>query len=414
MMRKLAIVLSLILLFSLTALGLDPRSNPALIQWDQHLLLFMNADADVSIRQNLITVEDWNNFFDGATITFDKSRMNILAGDLTALLPLNAYADAGIRIGNIRLGLDVFTESKFAFSMPSEIVDLLFEGITVGEHYASGTFLEGWTTVGAGVIAGLNLGRIKLGANVSAFIPLINVVESDLEFSYNSSTETASVEANLSAYTRILSAVDPFNLEAELENIRNDFQTFVNEYAGIKLDIGIAYGDKYPLWGVGVRNITLKPGKALYAFEANANAAVTATLPSVEDATYTYDYSVASSTLTEPEESSIPMEFTGFLTFPMGLINLTLNGSYSPGSASSSDSYAIEATAWLPWKLLPISLSYGYESSGYYRKAASIGLNLHFISILLEGYVVSKQPLDLDPSLTPLSGGVSLRFSLGI
>jgi|GEM_PF-2350549 len=411
MMRKVTL-LSIVILTSLIALGLTVQSNPALIQWDHHWLFFGNVGLNASLKQNFITVEDWNNFFEGATITIDEKRLDVISGNLTVSLPVDANVNVGFRLGKLRLVADAYVENRIGMTLPSDVAKLLLEGIKIGEYSASGPFFEGWSIAGAGLLLGMNVGKLKLGVNTSAYVTIFDVIDSNLEFSYVSSTETASIYGDLSAGARVLSALDPFNFETELGALLDDPQSFLNDYAGIKMDVGVAYGDGYPLWGIGVRNIVLKPAKARFSFDVEASAEASVTMPYVEDASYTYDYSVASSTLAEPVETTIPIELTGFVTLPLGSLNLTLSGSYLVGT-DSSNAYTLEATAWLPWKLLPISVSYGYDSNGYYRKAASIGLNLHVVSLVLEGHVVSKQPLDTDPEKTPLSGGISLNFALG-
>ncbi|RKX45852.1 MAG: hypothetical protein DRP27_03000 [Thermotogae bacterium] len=410
-MKKVAL-LSMVVLMSLMAQGLTVQSNPALIQWDHHRFFFGGVGLNASLRQNFITVEDWNNFFEGATITIDEERLGVISDDLAVSLPVDANVNVGFRLGELRLMAGAYVENRIGVTLPSDVAKLLLEGIKIGEYEASEPFFEGWTIAGAGLLLGMNVGKLKLGVNTSAYFTILDVIDSNFEFSYVSSTETARIRGDLSASVHALSAFNPFNFETELEALLDDPQSFLNDYAGIKMDVGVAYGDGYPLWGIGIRNIVLKPAKARFTFDAEVSAEASVTMPYVEDASYTYDYYAASSTLTEPVETTIPMELTGFVTLPLGSLNLTLSGSYLIGTASSN-AYTLEATAWIPWKLLPIGLSYGYDSNGYYRKAASLGLNLHVVSLVLEGYVVSKQPLDIDPEKTPLSGGISLNFALG-
>lgn len=410
-MKKVAL-LSMVVLMSLMAQGLTVQSNPALIQWDHHRFFFGGVGLNASLRQNFITVEDWNNFFEGATITIDEERLGVISDDLAVSLPVDANVNVGFRLGELRLMAGAYVENRIGVTLPSDVAKLLLEGIAIGEYEASEPFFEGWTIAGAGLLLGMNVGKLKLGVNTSAYFTILDVIDSNFEFSYVSSTETARIRGDLSASVHALSAFNPFNFETELEALLDDPQSFLNDYAGIKMDVGVAYGDGYPLWGIGIRNIVLKPAKARFTFDAEVSAEASVTMPYVEDASYTYDYYAASSTLTEPVETTIPMELTGFVTLPLGSLNLTLSGSYLIGTASSN-AYTLEATAWIPWKLLPIGLSYGYDSNGYYRKAASLGLNLHVVSLVLEGYVVSKQPLDIDPEKTPLSGGISLNFALG-
>jgi len=410
-MKKVAL-LSMVVLMSLMAQGLTVQSNPALIQWDHHRFFFGGVGLNASLRQNFITVEDWNNFFEGATITIDEERLGVISNDLAVSLPVDANVNVGFRLGELRLMAGAYVENRIGVTLPSDVAKLLLEGIKIGEYEASEPFFEGWTIAGAGLLLGMNVGKLKLGVNTSAYFTILDVIDSNFEFSYVSSTETARIRGDLSASVHALSAFNPFNFETELEALLDDPQSFLNDYAGIKMDVGVAYGDGYPLWGIGIRNIVLKPAKARFTFDAEVSAEASVTMPYVEDASYTYDYYAASSTLTEPVETTIPMELTGFVTLPLGSLNLTLSGSYLIGTASSN-AYTLEATAWIPWKLLPIGLSYGYDSNGYYRKAASLGLNLHVVSLVLEGYVVSKQPLDIDPEKTPLSGGISLNFALG-
>jgi len=410
-MKKVAL-LSMVVLMSLMAQGLTVQSNPALIQWDHHGFFFGGVGLNASLRQNFITVEDWNNFFEGATITIDKERLGVISDDLAVSLPVDANVNVGFRLGELRLMAGAYVENRIGVTLPSDVAKLLLEGIKIGEYEASEPFFEGWTIAGAGLLLGMNVGKLKLGVNTSAYFTILDVIDSNFEFSYVSSTETARIHGDLSASVHALSAFNLFNFETELEALLDDPQSFLNDYAGIKMDVGVAYGNGYPLWGIGIRNIVLKPAKARFTFDAEVSAEASVTMPYVEDASCTYDYYAASSTLTEPVETTIPMELTGFVTLPLGSLNLTLSGSYLIGTASSN-AYTLEATAWIPWKLLPISLSYGYDSNGYYRKAASLGLNLHVVSLVLEGYVVSKQPLDIDPEKTPLSGGISLNFALG-
>jgi len=409
---KKVVLLSMVVLMSLMAQGLTVQSNPALIQWDHHRFFFGGVGLNASLRQNFITVEDWNNFFEGATITIDEERLGVISDDLAVSLPVDANVNVGFRLGELRLMAGAYVENRIGVTLPSDVAKLLLEGLKIGEYEASEPFFEGWTIAGAGLLLGMNVGKLKLGVNTSAYFTILDVIDSNFEFSYVSSTETARIRGDLSASVHALSAFNPFNFETELEALLDDPQSFLNDYAGIKMDVGVAYGDGYPLWGIGIRNIVLKPAKARFTFDAEVSAEASVTMPYVEDASYTYDYYAASSTLTEPVETTIPMELTGFVTLPLGSLNLTLSGSYLIGTASSN-AYTLEATAWIPWKLLPIGLSYGYDSNGYYRKAASLGLNLHVVSLVLEGYVVSKQPLDIDPEKTPLSGGISLNFALG-
>lgn len=412
-MKKVAL-LSMVILMSLITLGLTVQSNPALIQWNHHRFFFSGVGLNASLRQNFITVEDWNNFVEGATITIDEERLGVISDDLAASLPVDANVNVGFRFGELRLMAGTYVENRIGVSLPSDVAKLLLEGIKIGEYEASEPLFEGWSIAGAGVLLGMNAGKLKLGVNTSAYLPILNVIDSNFGFSYVSSTETARIHGNLSANVHALSAFDLSDFESELKALLDDPQSFLNnyDYAGIKMDVGVAYGDVYPFWGIGIRNIVLKPAKARFRLDAEVNAEASVTMPYVEDASYTYDYYAASSTLAEPVETTIPMELTGFVTLPLGSLNLTLSGSYLIGIASSKP-YTLEATAWIPWKLLPISLSYGYDSNGYYRKAASLGLNLHVVSLALEGYVVSKQPLDIDPEKTPLSGGISLNLALG-
>jgi hypothetical protein len=277
---KRLIVLGLLLIVPLTSvLAEAPRSwnhhtNPALLSVRNRRLIEIGVSEQMGAGNNYFTAKEL--FVPNLVLDITKISEELGENDLRFAMMTSGESHAVISLVGISAGWYASVDGTISGGIPSSLLALLAEGNTMGEKLSDKSPVIGRVFADVGVYAGLRWQRQwHFGMKVGAFAPLLYTDPDSgigFEFSTDKNTGTTTLDAglNMTAY----SALNYDDLQIESPD---DLLAYMN---GRKIDLGVIRADgRWPLYGVNLSGITLKPAVVDTKMEVNATASLSVNNP---------------------------------------------------------------------------------------------------------------------------------------
>ncbi len=410
-MRK--IIISLIFLFSIYAFStvLSPfgiLGNPALLKEDGTFLLKISPVVDIQFGQNILTIENLNALLNEEEIVISPETMqHAIQNGISFGIPINIAAYAHLNLFGLRLIPYATIDGALNLKLPKTFSQILFGNEPTIEANLEDT-VENFMKSNLRFSAGGNIFLGDFFVNGSVFIPLAYTYSDNTyaHAQYTSSASPAYANLNVDMRLSLLSGIDLQNLGDKLQNpedLIDEVQKLIENDAGI--NIGFGYGNDR--FGFAIKDITIKPAKAMYGTELLVNAYAWYEAEATDityDATYTVSEPMFFKLLEAIEVSDSPKITVYFKN--NGFLMWGISGMY----ALDGD-WAAKVYAGLNLGILQAYYAFGAFPI-YYTHTIGLGFNLGLLNgdLQLTSTVNSLNPLG---STTP-GFGISLRVAGGL
>ncbi|MGQ9856400.1 MAG: hypothetical protein ACUVQF_06655 [Fervidobacterium sp.] len=406
-MRKnivfLIVLIACVSVFSMTVQPFGLFGNAALVREDFTALLKIVPFAEIEFGQNILTLNNINALLNEEDFIINEQTLSAaLQEGFKFGLPVSFGGYVHLNLGGFRIVPYTRIDGNIFLNIPKTIPQLLVGDTNIDETYSDS--LEGFLVADVMANGGIAivLGSIYVAGNLFAPVLYTDYDLTRLDVSYTSSATPAYAEFNADAHIRAYSRVSlndliNQNIDSIIEQLSN-----VDDY-GMSLEFGFGT----PNFGIAVRNIAIRPAKAYYSVDFNANANFTYTAEGTDvtaEATYSTSEPIVAQ-LFAPIEVAPAIQITGYLKND-GFIMWGIMGSYW-----LDGKWAAKGYAGLNLAIARVYYMLGFNQVAY-AHTIGINANLFFLNADLKLTATSNS---LMPSENTTPGiGFSLMISAGL
>jgi len=410
--RGLALLFILFITFTLNANPIQPwdhEFNPALLSTGQRQIIEVGMSTKLSLSNSYFTVQQIFPADGVLLLDFNRILSDLDGNDLKVAANISFEEHIVLTIAGLSLGEYGSMSGSVSSAIPNSIIEVIADGISLGETSEDSADIYGKVFAKAGVYAGYRWRDWQFSTKVGAFAPVV-YTDKNASFAYSVDNNA---DGNISAEA---SATIPFYSMLNITDMSNTDSAALINGLGYNMDLGaVKMKNGKPHYGFSLNGLTLAPATLPYTTTFSATATMTAQdLISYEEGNdpWTTDSDMEDmETVEEAYQVNLPLSLGGFycLSGYPGFIDWIGHGEITLDDGALLLGAGVTAKGAV-FPLSALSLSLGYDK---FLWETSLGLrfSLHLVEVGLD---VGMSNMRFVKLFTPSGLNVGLNIALGI